>query len=660
MKGKFTLLLLLYGVLILRGAAQIPGSTLCEGDFTLSSQAEVDAFNCTEITGTLWISGEDITDLSPLQNLTKVGILIITECPNLINVDGLSGLREITRKDGMPYVLGISGNAKLKNIDGLDNLTATTMGSMSISNNPALESINALSSVQTVFGLFSIANNPSLKSINGFRNITEMRDYGFQPYLLIEGNPSLTNVDGFSSLTSIRGNGANLDIRNNSALTSLEGFSSLEFLSGGGRGTGVFIVNNDAIKNIDGFRTLSGLGYGIAGAVEISENDSLENVNGIANLKVDAGPGRFFFTVSKNPALTDCSAIYPFLVHYGLSYIDSNFIVAENGSGCTLEDIIANGPPAVTGFRLYDKQTGTPLSGDFYQNQAYFDIANPAYGKQAVRALTNPAKTGSVVFKIDNITTITDNEFPYELDLVRLSPGIHSVTASIYSKRAGQGISGIGRTATINVTNSAFIGSFDVVDLSGNVITSLQDGGEIDLNDPALKAFTIKANVYPEVVNNVKFWLNNKLVRKENVAPYALNGDTNGQYHAWYPKPGTYTLRAIPYVKPGSREFAGQPLEISFTVVAEPLQAVARASSSVALSLYPVPMKDDLHVAIANASTENYSIALRNNHGVVVYKGVYNAQSEGYSIKTSDLPAGVYFLQVRGSNGFEKVMRIVK
>ncbi|MEO1656040.1 MAG: hypothetical protein AAFU64_21040, partial [Bacteroidota bacterium] len=42
---------------------------VCEGDITLNSQAEVEAFDCKEVRGDLIISGEDIVDLSPLQGL---------------------------------------------------------------------------------------------------------------------------------------------------------------------------------------------------------------------------------------------------------------------------------------------------------------------------------------------------------------------------------------------------------------------------------------------------------------------------------------------------------------------------------------------------------------------------------------------------------------
>lgn len=46
---------------------------VCEGDFALLSQADVDAFDCTEVTSNLLISGDDITDLGSLSSLTAIG-----------------------------------------------------------------------------------------------------------------------------------------------------------------------------------------------------------------------------------------------------------------------------------------------------------------------------------------------------------------------------------------------------------------------------------------------------------------------------------------------------------------------------------------------------------------------------------------------------------
>src|SRR5690606_25277166 len=71
------------------------------GSVHLTSQTEVDAFatnypNCTEVSGDLTIQGANITDLTPLSNLTSVGgYLYIYNNSNLTNLDGLSNLTSV-------------------------------------------------------------------------------------------------------------------------------------------------------------------------------------------------------------------------------------------------------------------------------------------------------------------------------------------------------------------------------------------------------------------------------------------------------------------------------------------------------------------------------------------------------------------------------------
>lgn len=664
MKTKFTIVLLFFGVIFLQGNGQ--SIVVCEGDVTLSSQAEVNAFQCTEITGRLWIQGTDITDLSPLQGLTKVGGLIITESNSLTNVDGLSGLREITSFSGTPYVIGIAGNASLKNLDGLSSITSDTIGPISISNNPSLETINGFSSVKTVFGLFSVANNPALKSMNGFKNITTLTDWGFQPYLLIDNNPSLINLDGFSSLEALSGHGANLQISNNTKLNNINGLSSLAYISGGGRGTGLFIENNPALLHIDGLKSLTHLGAIVGTALNVKNNTSLKNLDGLSNVKV--ARENFSLEVTKNSSLKDCGGLFPLMVRYGLDYVSSNnFKISENGSGCTLQDIIANGPPAILGFSIYDKRTGSKVM-DFFDDNIFLDMANPDYRYWILQANTQPGKVGSVLLEIDSANARIDNQTPFQFEFQSLAPGIHTIMAEAYSKPNKLGVKGISGSAYLRIQNSAEVVSFDAVDTSGKVLKTLKEGDVINISDPAFKSFTILANVYPEHLHHVTFWINGTRHRADNMAPYSLNGDSNGNFVPWNPKPGSYTLRGVPYAKTAEKELPGKSLQIRFKIIADPVNgnsvnasSVQAQSSDLAVSLYPVPVKDDLFLELGNGTLGKVSVVLRNNQGHPVYTGSHNSQQfSTHTIKTSGLPSGIYYLQLRGANGFEKVIRVVK
>src|SRR5690606_10972049 len=96
------------------------------GDINLNSQAQVDAFgvnypNCTEISGGLFIYG-NITDLSPLSNLTSIGgHLQISDTYTLTNLDGLSNLTSIGG------YLAIYNNQALTDISGLQNINPASI-----------------------------------------------------------------------------------------------------------------------------------------------------------------------------------------------------------------------------------------------------------------------------------------------------------------------------------------------------------------------------------------------------------------------------------------------------------------------------------------------------------------------------------------------------
>jgi hypothetical protein len=764
MKKKFTIVLVFLWVFFLRGNGQ---SVVCEGDVMLSSQADVNNFQCTEITGQLYISGTDITDLSPLRGLTKVGALLITDCNSLPTLDGLSGITSITSRTGTPYVVGIAGNALLENLDGLSGIANDTLYSISISNNPSLESINAFSSVETVFGLFSIANNASLKSMNGFKNISSLQEAGFSPYLLIDNNPLLTNLDGFSSLETIVGHGANLDISNNATLSDIGGLSSLTTISGGGRPTGLFIRNNDALKNVDGLSSLSRLDYAVAGAVTITDNALLQNVDGLAGITL---PSRnFYLTVTGNPALTNCDALYAILLSVGVENAASYSQIHGNGASCTLADIIANGPPSVIGYTMHDRRTGEQIR-DFGAGDLYVDAAPPEYRHMVMHASTNKDKVGCVVFTVGEVTRI-DNQAPFQFDFQFLAPGIHTIVTEVYSLPNRKGVKGLTRSIPFYIVNNAAVQSFYVVDEVGNVLKYLQDGDEINMKDPVYKSSSIVASVYPEQVGHVTFWLNNRRYRTEYHAPYALRGDNEGRIIAWRPRPGAYTLRAVPYAQTARKSYAGQPLEVNFTVVEQPLQIVTRLMiadargnairplldgdkinladtalknfkiiaitdgvigsvkfrrngrslsttndnpysvssdllgntlgyhllsatpyperdaagepgqamrvlfrlvngtpptpaftqqiGNMSLSLYPVPVRDQLNVEISGGGVQLLRFTLRNYLGHTVFEGTHEGEDATYQISMSDMRSGFYYLEVQG-HGYKKVIRFVK
>jgi len=139
------------------------------GGATLQSQAEVDAFTYTSITGLLVIQENttgNITNLNGLSKLTSVGgYLEISSNSALTNLNGLSNLSSISGD------LYFNSNNSLTNIDGLSNL-ASVGGLDRLVSNPALTNIDPLSNLSSVAGL-EINNNDALTYLQ-FDNLTSV------------------------------------------------------------------------------------------------------------------------------------------------------------------------------------------------------------------------------------------------------------------------------------------------------------------------------------------------------------------------------------------------------------------------------------------------------------------------------------------------------
>jgi hypothetical protein len=797
---------------------------ICEGDVILSSQAEVDAFNCTKVTGNLTVIGADITNLNGLSLLREVYGHLRIENVNATSLDGLSHLDSIGRaflvmnNPSLRLVVGrsfsvhegieISYNANLHQISGFNTLKK--VGWVGIQNNPNLTSVVGFDSVEIIqssypdpfaptgigisnngllavipsfpmlskVGSIRINGNSQLSSLDGFSNVSQMAGV-----LNIRDNNSLKVINAFEKLESIVGISRHIAtggllIENNPLLEGFPGLSSLKEIESDQRAE-ISINNNASLKNVDGLASLTTfLALHDDKALNIRNNAILENVDGLsAIVDLPQGMGDTYINVTGNPKLTRCCGLKPLLD--AISYYDTlslHIDISQNGGGCTLQDILTCGPQRILGFTLFNNKTNAEIQK--FRDETTIDLADPRFANLMLQANTSPQQVGSVEFIFDGHLRHTENKFPYEFILPELKPGTHTVRGEVYSKAHKKGEKGTGLTATITVINSAAVISFDVVSTSGEFIKTLHNGDKINIEDPAFKFFSIRANTAPDQVSSVKFWLNDRFLRTENVAPYALNGDINGIYFPWIAKPGDYTLVAVPYTKVGRKEYAGRPLKVHFTIekgstlavvsfdvvdasgkllmhlqdgdkinISDPLfeainiiantsgtvgsvsfrlnhnyirtenvvpyalagnqngyfntwqprighyklsatpyggqqaqgvvgkrlsiqfevvneqNELARvadelvSSQALSLTVYPVPVDNELHVRIDDLVDSDALVTISNIHNLTVYKGYYSKSQE---INTSQFRAGVYFLHITGRGGFHKVAKFIK
>jgi N-acetylneuraminic acid mutarotase len=95
----------------------------------------------------------------------------------------------------------------------------------------------------------------------------------------------------------------------------------------------------------------------------------------------------------------------------------------------------------------------------------------------------------------------------------------------------------------------------------------LPNGATLNLATLPTRNLNIRANTSPATVGSVRFGYDgNASFRTETAAPYALAGDSNGNYAAWTPSLGSHTVTATPYTGAGGTGTAGPTLSVTFTV----------------------------------------------------------------------------------------------
>jgi len=154
----------------------------------------VDAFatnypGCTELQNSLIINGADITDLTPLSNISDTVInFTISNNPLLNSLNGLQGLDF----DGYLY---ITNNDALIDLSGL-NTDITYFENLIISENDLLQSFNGLGNF--LAQELTITNNLTLNDLTALNNYS-----GYPPALVITGNPSLSTCNNTTFCASI-------------------------------------------------------------------------------------------------------------------------------------------------------------------------------------------------------------------------------------------------------------------------------------------------------------------------------------------------------------------------------------------------------------------------------------------------------------------------
>ncbi len=267
------------------------------------------------------------------------------------------------------------------------------------------------------------------------------------------------------------------------------------------------------------------------------------------------------------------------------------------------------------------------------------------------------SNAGSVVFN----GIRTENSAPYAVGgdnngnynaWSGATPGTKSLTATVYSGANGSGSLVETRNIQFTLINEAGEIDFILINANSNQeIDTLVNGFIIDVASIGTNKLNIKAHSRMPGTSSVVFDYNgNPNFRKENVTPYSLFGDANGNYAVYHYANGIYMLKATPYTGTNGSGAAGIPKTISFQVV----------NSSARIHTFPNPVENVLQLTLEDIeSHEQYHISVTDLAGRVCYQGVHTGAYNTVYMDSEVFTPGVYIVKVTQSQHTE-TLRVYK
>lgn len=430
-------------------------STVFSGNLTLSTQAQIDDFFYTEVTGNFTLQGAGINNLDGLNSLTKVGGYInINGLTNITNLDGLSNVSAVNtylyiqQNTNLTDIAGLAkitscqylyiyDNDKLLNLEGLNALKSiTTVNGLRVEHNELLEDISALSSIESINGNFRVVSNPSLRNFCAFTNVFSNGGHNgsytvsgnrYNPtkqniingdceqstvysgsltlttqgqidaffYTEVTGNLTIqgTGITNLDGLSSLTKTGGYLNINGVSNITNLDGLSNVSEIT-----TYLYLQTNANLTDISGLSKITTSQY-----VYIYNNDklvSLDGMNGLQSVTTNNG-----LRIIENNVLTDISALSNLTSVSGPLMIQNNYALEDF---CVLTDVLTNngvtGAFSVSG-NSYNPTKQQVIDGNCSKPKVYSGTLHLSTQAQ-VDAFVYEEVTGDLVISGSNITNV--------------------------------------------------------------------------------------------------------------------------------------------------------------------------------------------------------------------------------------------------------------
>jgi hypothetical protein len=272
------------------------------------------------------------------------------------------------------------------------------------------------------------------------------------------------------------------------------------------------------------------------------------------------------------------------------------------------------------------------------------------------------------------------------IDATGLLPG--SYTATITANGTGTGTTFTSASFCVNLTVSGpQVQSFSLINAdTEQPIQTLKNGDALNLATLSTRNLNIRANTNPTTIGSVVFNLTGTQSKTttESLIPYALFADNNhGDYYAWTPAIGSYTLKATPYSASGGKGTAGTPLIINFSVTNSaasqqsttasknifPVQLeqakVQEQIGSLKLQIYPNPnLGDKVRVLLKTVTShEVFTIVMYDASGKIITSKTLRTDTEGtgsIEFPLRGINHGVYIIKAAGVSGNKQLKLLIE
>lgn len=327
---------------------------------TFTTQQQIDNFKiqnpgCKAISGSVTISGADITNLNGLSNISTItGSVMIANNTVLSNLTGLGSLEEVIGR------LTIINNPSLLTVNGLGALTNIYDG-INVESNQLLTDLSGLQSLAYVGTYLRVVYNPVLTSVEVFNRITSVTDF-----LSVGANPLLESLSGLHNISSAH----SISIALNTKLLNLDGLKSLKSTQGY-----LYIGYNPMLTNLQGLNNLKSIGY----YLNVTNNNELTSLSGLDSLESASQ-----VQIQNCPKLSEC-AIRPICLLLNTS--PAMFYVTSNATGCNSTNEISTlckaMPVDLVSFSGESRAEGNMLKWTTASetNNKGFEVENSANGR---------------------------------------------------------------------------------------------------------------------------------------------------------------------------------------------------------------------------------------------------------------------------------------